>query len=238
MQAGLRLLFVLVISLCGVAAPQDTITGRVSDLSGRPLDDVRVVSWFGEEVRTDDLGQFKLSRPAELIRFSKDGHQPVTIVIEARMASVILKPATGASWKPPVCSQGPSRFGDGMLFATPRGARLHKEADVDYSTVSIRYAGATLVFGTGIYWTYGLPFPTTLREMITVEERDVQTPRGLLAAEYRGRRADGTRWREVLIFGESIECDRANAKAAAYFDQIIDSLCFRAVEVRAQLQPR
>jgi len=121
-----------------------------------------------------------------------------------------------------------------MLFAPPRGARLHKEADVDYSTVSIRYAGATLVFGTGIYWTYGLP----LQEMITVEERDVQTPRGLLAAEYRGRRADGTRWREVILFGESIKYDRANAKAAAYFDQIIDSLCFRAVEVRAQLQPR
>ena len=237
-HSGLRLISVLVIFLCGVGARQDTIAGRVSDPSGRPLGDVRVVSWSAEEVRTDDLGQFKLSRPMELIRFSKEGHQPLTIVTEARMASVVLKPATGASWKPPVCPQsGPSRFGDGMLFATPRGARPHKEADVDYSTVSIRYAGATLVFGTGIYWTYGLPPPTTLRDMITVEERDVPTPWGL-AAEYRGRRTDGTRWREVIMFGESIEYDRANAKAAAYFDQVIDSLCFKAVaSPERRLQP-
>ena len=233
-QSGLRLISVLVIFLCGVAARQDAITGRVSDPSGRPLADVRVISLHGEEVRTDDLGQFKLSRPAELIRFSKEDHQPITIVTEARRASIVLEPATDPFWKPPVCPQSdPSRFGDAMLFATPLGARLHNDADVDYRTVSIRYAGATLLFGTGIYWTYGLPSPRTLREMITVEERDVPTPWGL-ADEYRGRRSDGTRWREVIMFGESIEYDRANTKAAAYFDQVIDSLCFKgAVAPRA-----
>jgi hypothetical protein len=181
----------------------------------------------GETVRTDDSGQFKLSRPASLIRFSKEGHLPLTTATEAITATVVLRPVTGASWNPPACPQpGSVRFGEAMRFASPPRSRLEEQSDVDYRTVSIRYAGAALVFGTGLHWTYGLPSPKTLADMITVEERDVQTPWDSSAAEYRGRRADGTHWREVLIFGESIGYDRANAKAAAYFDQVIDSLCF------------
>jgi hypothetical protein len=34
-------------------------------------------------------------------------------------------------------------------------------------------------------------------------------------------------WRQLLTIGESIGYDRANARGAAYFDDLIDSLCFR-----------
>jgi hypothetical protein len=61
---------------------------------------------------------------------------------------------------------------------------------------------------------------------VTVEERDIQTPRQDSAVEYRGTRRDGTRWRTIVIFGESIEYDSADAVAAGYFDAVIDSLCF------------
>jgi hypothetical protein len=60
-----------------------------------------------------------------------------------------------------------------------------------------------------------------------VEERDIQTPWGVPAAEYRGREENGTYWREVLIPGESIGYDKATSAAAAHFDAIIDSLCFK-----------
>lgn len=235
----MRLASILVMSLCCAAVVQPPLTGRVTDHSGQPLVDVRVMSWPWEEVRTDNLGQFKMSRPARMIRFSKDGHQPLTIATGVITATVVLRPATVVSWKPPVCPPSVSeRFGEAMLFATPRGARLEEGADVDFRTVSIRYGGATLLFGTGPHWTYGLPNPDTLGAMITVRERDVQTPWGFPAAEYHGRRADGTQWRQLLILGESIGYDRANAKAAAYFDAVIDSLCFEvAAPPNRRLQP-
>jgi hypothetical protein len=226
-EAGARLTCVVVGFLYCAAVGQTPLGGRVTDPSGKPLADVRVTSWFSEEVRTDDLGQFKLPRPSELIRFSKEGQQPLTIATESITDPLVLHPATLGAWKPPACPRsGVARFGGLMLFATPQDTRLDKQADVDYRTVSIQYVGAWLVFGTGIHWTYGLPHRKTLTEMIKVDERDVQTPWGSLAAEYRGRRADGSRWREIIMFGESIEYDRASAKAAAYFDQIIDSMCF------------
>jgi hypothetical protein len=101
------------------------------------------------------------------------------------------------------------------------------QSDEDYFTISIKRAGVTLIFGSGPLWTTGLPDANRLSEMVAVQERDVLTPWGDPAAEYRGRRAEGSMWREILMFGESIGYDRASAKAAAQFDAVIDSLCFR-----------
>jgi hypothetical protein len=112
-----------------------------------------------------------------------------------------------------------------MRFAYPKGTRLLTGSDIDYRTVSVRFAGATLTCGTGPHWTSGLPTPSVLNEA-DLEEPDVWTPWGVPAAEYRGRLRDGTRWREILIVGESIRYDAADATAAAYFDAIIDSICF------------
>jgi hypothetical protein len=63
--------------------------------------------------------------------------------------------------------------------------------------------------------------------MVSVEERDIDTPWGDPAAEYRGLRQDGTHWRDIGIFSETITYDEADALAAQYFDTIMDSLCFK-----------
>ena len=115
-----------------------------------------------------------------------------------------------------------------MRFASLRGVRVREVSDDHYRMVSVQYGGATLVFGTGPNWNYGLPSLATLKAMVEVQERDVETPWGFPAAEYRGRRHDGTQWREILIFGESIEYDEARATVAAHFDAVMDSLCFEA----------
>jgi hypothetical protein len=63
--------------------------------------------------------------------------------------------------------------------------------------------------------------------MESIRERDVQTPWGDPAAEYRGRRRDGTQWRALLTIGESIQYDKAAPPVASRFDAVIDSLCFK-----------
>jgi hypothetical protein len=218
-------IFTAVLLCVGIAQAQ--VAGRVVDSAGKPLADVRVFSGLWEDVRTDASGRFHMSRPDLLVRFSKEGYNPTTISTGAITNDIVLK-STTSSWRPPVCSRSAAgRFGERMRFAYANGTRLITGSDIDYRTVSVRFAGATLTFGTGPHWTSGLPSPSVLKEA-DLEERDVWTPWGSPAAEYRGRGANGTHWRLILIMSESIGYDGASAAAATRFDAIIDSVCFNA----------
>ena len=43
---------------------------------------------------------------------------------------------------------------------------------------------------------------------------------------HHGVRADGSRWRTLVMVGESITYDYADTIATAQFDEIVASLCF------------
>jgi len=132
-----------------------------------------------DDTRTDAEGRFHLSRPAPLVRFSKNGYGPLTIALAVIKPDVVLRPSSQASWQPPVCPDSPStRFGDVMRFSAPPGVHPTLQRDVDYFTISIHRAGATLFFGSGGLWTMGLPNETRLAAMVAVQERDVLTPWG------------------------------------------------------------
>jgi len=94
-------------------------------------------------------------------------------------------------------------------------------------TVRVWYQGSLLEMGAGFHWTYtGLPREEEVAALVALEERDVITPWDIPFAEYRGRRADGTRWRFLGYFGQTIRYETKSGAAAAYFDRIIDSLCW------------
>lgn len=220
------LLLGLIAALAG--AQSRVVTGRVTDAAGNPLPQVRVMSLPWEDAKTDDNGRFTLERPALLIRFSKPGYRSITKPATAGGLTIVLQPGSDAIWAPPTCSLTRARrFGETMLFTAPAGVRLHHATDVDYRTVSVLFRSSALEFGTGPHWTYGLPVAPVLAAMVVTHERDVRTPWGDPGAEYRGVRANGKHWRTVVLFGQSISYDDADAIAARYFDGIIDSLCFK-----------
>ena len=45
--------------------------------------------------------------------------------------------------------------------------------------------------------------------------------------EYRGRRADGTCFRFVGVFEETVQYERVTKEAAEALDRVIDSVCWR-----------
>ena len=211
-------------------------TGHVVDASGTRLAGVRVQSLGDKDQRTDASGSFRLtspkgvvgfSQPDSLVRFSKPGFSPRTLPRAAVVGEIVLSPARQPSWTPPTCS-GPAanRFGELMQFTAPTGVQLRRGADIDYRTVSVRRGRSWLTFGTGQFWTMGLPITGRLSEMLQVAERDVILSSEFEGAEYRGTLRNGNKWRTITKFFESIEYYNATAADAAYFDRIIDTLCF------------
>ena len=91
---------------------------------------------------------------------------------------------------------------------------------------TVQYRGSALSLAAGPQWSYGLPVESKLRAVVAPAERDVITPWDDVAAEYRGTRADGTHWRFIGQFGETVEYEAKSAAAAEYFDRIVDSLCW------------
>ena len=112
-----------------------------------------------------------------------------------------------------------------MQFTVPKHLRVRRGQDIDYRTEGIALRGAWTEFGAGPHWSVRLS-PGTDARMAHVEEREVKVPGDSVAlALYLGVRTDGSRWRTLVMFGESITYDRADTIAAAQFDEIIASLC-------------
>ena len=208
------------------SAPQREQLGFVVDPAGTRLADVRVHTSLEEDFQTDATGSFRLKRPGELVRFSKPGFRPRTVTVAAASGQIVLVPAEQAPWTPPACSSTTAkRFGGIIQFTAPNGVRLRHVSDIDYRTTSLRHGRSWLQFGTGPHWIYGLPSAREFTAMTHVVERDVIIPRGIAGAEYRGTRPDGSRWRTIVFFLESIKYE-APASDAAFFDRILDSLCY------------
>lgn len=229
----LMLALAIVFSQAAVSSgpPSRQIAGHVTDTSGVPLAGVRVIDGIHTEVATGSDGRYAIADSYGQIRFLKPGYHPVTKVMErSGMLDVVLEPASEAPWSPPVCAakpRGARRIGQSMQFTVPKHLRVRRGQDIDYRTEGIALRGAWMEFGAGPHWSYGFPPAQTLAEMVHVEEREVKAPGdGVALASYLGVRADGSRWRTLVMFGESITYDRADTIAAAQFDEIIASLCF------------
>jgi hypothetical protein len=80
-----------------------------------------------------------------------------------------------------------------------------------------------IVIGTSPMWGGGEP-PSKERVSSSsdVLARDMFFLGGV---DYSGRDPKGNRWREISIGGESIYYQDISEKTAAYFDQIINSMC-------------
>jgi protocatechuate 3,4-dioxygenase beta subunit len=136
--------FLLLVLSVPVAASAQT-SGRVIDPSGMPVPGARVMSLPWEDTRTDADGRFSLARPADVVRFSRDGYQPRTKLTADANGTITLSPTRERGWSPSVCSGSQAhRFGNVMQFTAPARTTLDQVVDDDYRLTQVRYRGTAL----------------------------------------------------------------------------------------------
>lgn len=226
----------------GQVGPQE-VRGIVTDENGRPLAGVHV-SWSGEETAAD--GTFTLRVQArERLRFTRDGYAPIMGWSDELGRPLIMPATTTPPRTVPRCLA--SSPGDGLRILrlhTPAGQPISSVIGDDTLTLSWPRSTTTLYMNFGAMLTYGLPRWETTVTLRDVEDRDVRLAgdapeelRPLRITDYRGVRPDGSRYRFVGMLFEFVEYDNASADDAAFFDRMLDTMCY-AGSVETPAQPK
>ena len=214
------------------------VAGLVTDDQGRPLAGVVVNALLGDLTVTGQDGRFRLTEAWPVVRFTADGFVPSTRLTTtiAAEATIVLRAAAIPPRVVPACTGAPAaqtRPGR-LVIPTPKGVRRSRADDIDYETESWRFKGVWLQHGWGTSWSGGLPLPQTLENLTRVEERDVRLPLAPtpgapsvhLLSDVRGIHPDGRRYRFVGQMLETFEYRHASPEAAAFFDRMLDAMCY------------
>jgi len=231
----LRVALLLAAIAANQASNSHETRGRVVNISGEAMSGVTIVNMLtGEQVKSNQNGEFVLLKAGDFVRFSDPGYRPVTKSAKDLLldSQVTLKRDAQALWAPPTCSTvqiAQPMTGEWMQFALPPRVRLRHGHDVDYQTNFVCLGKACLGHGFGPLWSSGFPPRGVLVGLSDLQERNVQyrPDVGLQGVEYRATHSDGTSMRWVGVFGETISYEHAPKAAAELFDKIIDSLCWR-----------
>jgi hypothetical protein len=206
-------------------------TGTVTDAAGKPIAGVRVTSLPVDDSRTDASGHYTLTKPRDLVRFSMAGYRPVTKTLASLSAPVIMQPATE---RPRTIAECPAAVKNDkrqahmtLRIALAREAKIKSEANIDNPILAVKYRVDWMIHGSGAQWTYGVPEWKLWKEFVTVEERDilVDDP-AVTIADYSGLLRNGSHVRYIGVMGQSIAYTDAAADAAAYFDNLLETLCW------------
>jgi hypothetical protein len=217
------------------------VQGKVTDRDGKPLSGICV--WSGTaKTESDKAGNFSLTQ-GKVIGLSKPGYRPITKLREEIAADpVIVMDSPREVWRAPKCStqadlsarSDPPRAVSGahMRFMLPAGARVQRVSDADYWQNVVCTDGGCLEHGWGPLRSSGtrvsdvwVAFFSNVRQMTEREMYGV--PHNVvLGEEYRGVGTDGTYFRWAGVLNESVGYDHATKASAAFFDKIIDTLCW------------
>ena len=221
-----------------VIKPDDgpkALEGRVVDEEGHPIPDVDVSSKSGE--KTDANGEFAVER-ADVIQFNADGYAPVVMAASELDANQVVQMGKTPDWvwKAPRCAEGtdsrPSIDGMSMHFTLPPDAHVEPVVDIDYHQAVICLASAPsecMVLSAGPLWSSGMMTDGHFIAGLTTKQRALYLPLYDLTygTDIIGVRSDGTLSRWTGTINEDIKYENVSKKAADFFDQIIDSLCWR-----------
>jgi len=230
---------ILCVSFWIVAALNDNFGGKVTTELGEPLSGVSVCVSTWECMVTAQDGRFSVGR--EVVRFTSPGYRPITRVLEAVGDSNIVMPRDGkATWQIPSCAGVKERkakeLGGKLRISLAKGIRTKGGHDVDYWYQYVQYSTTEyLQLGGGPTWSTGLPGAKALRDSVEISDRDLVLPRvlepnfrGLIidGVDVRGTYANGRRWRFVGDAFQTIKYDNASIEAAAFFDSVIEGVCY------------
>ena len=120
--------------------------------------------------------------------------------------------------------------GDILKLSVPEGVELKQSFDTDYGTYAISFGSANnRVWLTGIYGnnsTRGVLPKKWLAASTKVTRRTWLLGRGA-GIDIRGTLKNGNRWRYFGHPTEDFHYYDVSTEAAAYFDRIIDNVCFQ-----------
>jgi hypothetical protein len=196
------------------------VSALVVDDNGAPLEGVLVAGIDTDRwAVTAADGRFQGSSSSPRLAFRRAGYQTV-IVKPAEGMVIVLPPAAAPAI--PRCRW--RRNPAGTRFELPDG-ESQAFRDIDYNgrayTVKTGTGTHSLDHGYGPMWSSGTPSEVRLRNSIVYEEARYKD--GVTKA--RGTLPDGTRWRFLGLFGETISYATKDAGAARKLDAIFDAAC-------------
>ena len=227
----LRLILLLTSISLGHELFAQPLQGRVISQSGEPLAGVKI--WTenamadGNAPETNSEGRFSLSVFRTRLRFTREGFKTTTLILTpGREVTVILNKDDAPAWHPSPCESGPTILEwTAMRFVLPKKARMKQFTCSDACTGTIAYKQGRLAFGKGGSWSSGYPTQNFFAEATQLMEREIQGGKSPFW-EYRATTSRGTYSRWIGAFGMTVQYNHATKEEAAYFDEILDSLCW------------
>ena len=216
------------------------LAGIVTDSAGQPVPDVWIChsGLTLANTKTDSRGRFDLRTRAPAIVFRKGGSQSKYL----RVADGNENPLTIVLAGPPpqmkAClaeSHQLSLRYFGSAFGIPkiRGVSIGKQSnDVDYGCrafwIATPVGKAAGEHCSGAMWGSGWPLDDVVWASTEYRENSYQDHDGGMITDARGRSADGTRWRVLGHWAESVSYRGVSERDAAVLDQVIDDTCVMA----------
>jgi Carboxypeptidase regulatory-like domain len=215
--------------------PAVQIRGRVVGENGKPVEGVQIaINSVRAVSQTDDDGRFVVSIVTPpglqaLVRFSGRDIQPLTKLMASSSPQdvmVTVHKATNSLWKISQCRTKPT-FGGAfaMAFQVPKNIKVRSSGGFDSVNYRIEFKKSRMGYGAGFNWSEGLPLSIELKDLSDISERDINFGEEVMGVEYRGIHRNGTYFRYIGKWGETVSYNHAPKDAALFFDTILDSLC-------------
>jgi hypothetical protein len=233
-------------SLCIAIATQEPARGIVVDAAGRPVQGALLFSWWSDDqMVTGADGVFVAPWTAGVVRILADGFAPRIVSSAAFGEPIVLRAASTPRRDLPRCRAGERDRDVGDLrIPITAGVRVAGTGQDDYVGTTWSRGEAQLRHDYGPTLSAGLPIQPVLAELTDVDDRDVRL---VLDADHqevvpitdvRGRLANGRRYRYVGMFGELFEYSGLTDADAAFFDRMLDAMCYAVSEPSGQQPPK
>jgi hypothetical protein len=212
------------------------LNGKVTSEAGKPLEGVLINNG---DIRTDENGCYRIPyssfpRTGLIVRFRLPGYHTISKAVissDIHQLDVVMKMGSNI-WKPELCNASEdrkSRVGWHMKVSIPDGTKIERNSDIDSDSISIIYLSPkgyeSMLIGTGPLWGGGVPPIHFFISHKEIQERELLAGERS-AIDFRVIDMDGRGWREIGFFTESISYSNVSGQAAAFFDSIIDTMCW------------
>lgn len=227
-------------------APSQTdsaLDGVVTTKSGQPIAGASVSGSESktccpvksENATTNDKGFFHLEHPGAVAHFSKEGFEPLALVVqrESSQVHITLSPSVNDLSAPPCGARRPGtkHIGWRVRFDVPRhGVKiLGGKTDVDHVRylVKSKTGDAYLELWFGPFAISTEPRDEDFVSSTEFSQRQIVVPNlGAVGTDSWGERHDREKWRQTVIAGAGGSRYRATRpEDVALFDQIVNSIC-------------
>ena len=179
--------------------------------------------------QSDALGSFQIRTNAPLVLLRKAGYAPQVVKLAGKDDLRIAMPAESRA-APPCSQKCDSGIYGTFCFPPVKGVKATRPFnDVDYTARSyVAKVGGKksgIIHGQGSSWSLGLPRDRDVWESVEYSERDYVLGGDSLIVDAKGRKSDGTLWRNVGKVGESASYHVADPAIAALLDRVLDGFC-------------